>query len=117
LFYAAGLNQGGHPGSGGKSLNNHNSLKIKSVSLNSFNNLQNHLIYNNYDVAEIILTTIDGKVILRQNQLPQYSRIENILAQNNSNLALLNVVINKLDAKPEILTLKLHKSTFSLLLL
>lgn len=112
LFYAAGLVPGDHPNGPGKTLNNNNSYKISNILLNSFSNLQNHLAGNNYDSAEIIMTTVDGKIILHQNQLPRYSRIKNIMLQNSSKIVLLNVIAKKFDDRSEILTVKLQNSTF-----
>jgi len=112
-FFATSLSLGGHGSGTGKTVHNNNiSHKINSFSINSINVLQNHLTENNYKSAEFILTTIDGKVILQQCQIPKLNIVNNVMLQNNSKIAVLSVVAIKPNVIPKIITIKLHQSTF-----
>lgn len=108
-FYATGLTISGH--NSGKTISN-TSFKINSNTLNSFKKMQNYLAENNYNSVNFLLSTIDGKIILQQNNIPQLSTIDNVMLLNNSKVAVLNVIVEKLASKPEVITLKLHNNTF-----
>lgn len=112
-FYATGLTLGNHNFGPGKINNNNASaLKINSSDINSYTKLQNYLNQNNHTSANFLLSTIDGKIILQQNNIPQLKIINNVLQQSNSKVAILNVIVENLVAKQEMITLKLQNNTF-----
>jgi len=110
-FFATGLNLDGHSDGTGKYANTAAVAKKNTIALNSLNNLQYYLMENNYNTVEFMLTTIDGKVILQQQQLPQLKTINNLMLNGNSKIAILNVLVQKPNAKLELVTIKLHNNT------